>query len=31
MNELATMVEVFKVFAQQQIEGCSDFVFSADL
>ena len=27
VNELATMAEVFKEFAQQQLEGCSGFVF----
>ena len=31
MNEPATMAEVFKEFAQQQMEGCCGFVFSEDL
>ena len=31
VNELATIVEVFKEFTQQQMEGCSGFVFSRDL
>ena len=31
VNELATMAKVFKEFAQQQMEGCSGFVFSEDL
>ena len=30
-NELATMAELFEEFAQQQMEGCSGFVFSKDL
>ena len=30
-NELAAMAEVFKEFAQQQMEGCASIVFSADL
>ena len=30
-HELTTMVEVFKEFLQQQMEGCSGFVFSEDL
>ena len=31
VNELATMAELFEEFAQQQMEGCSGFVFSEDL
>ena len=31
VNELATMAEVFKEIAQQQMVGCSGFVFSKDL
>ena len=30
VNKLATMVEVFEEFAQQQMEGCSGFVFSEE-
>ena len=30
-NELAATAEVFKEFAQQQMEGCSSIVFSEDL
>ena len=30
-NELTTMAEVLKEFAQQQMEGCSGLVFSEDL
>ena len=31
MNEIATTAEVFKQFAEQQMEGCSSFVFPDEL
>ena len=31
VNEITTVAEVFKEFAQQQIEGCSDFIYCEDL
>ena len=31
VNEIATIVEVFIQLAQQQMDGCSNFVFPEDL